>query len=208
MPVQPCLRRRCRVSLDEALIAVRKGHGEEVGLLLHPGDDHDRFAEVRLGMPRRMRQRHEHLSKATAPLPNVILDDGLPAVEAVLVAQPVEYPLRRVALLAVNRSVLFQYTVNDIGEGVELRALRRLTAPISRRHRVRQHLLHGISRNTKSTGCLSLAQPINMAPKSDSSIKLHGVHPPGPSIQKKDRRLDGGRVLLRPLPVHPAATVA
>jgi hypothetical protein len=28
----------------------------------HPADDHDRLAEVRLRMPGRMRQRHEHLA--------------------------------------------------------------------------------------------------------------------------------------------------
>ncbi len=60
------------------------------------------------------------------------LDDGLPTRKAMLVAKTLEYPLRRVALPAVNhvvnhavnRSVLFQNTVNDIREGVQLRALR------------------------------------------------------------------------------------
>ncbi len=57
-------------------------------------------------------------------IPDVILDDGLFTREAMLVAKTLEYPLRRVALLAVNRSVLFQNTVNDSREGVQLRALR------------------------------------------------------------------------------------
>ncbi len=62
-------------------------------------------------MARRMRQRHEHLPETTAPFPNVILDDGPPTREAMLVAKTLEYPLRRVALLAVNRL----HGGNDLG---------------------------------------------------------------------------------------------
>jgi hypothetical protein len=65
-----------------------------------------------------MRQRHEHLTLATAPFPNVILDDGLFARKAMFVAKTLEYPLRRVALLAVSRSVLFHNAVNDVREGI------------------------------------------------------------------------------------------
>jgi hypothetical protein len=110
-----------------------------------------------------MRQRHEHLPETTAPIPNVILDDGLPTREAMFVTKTLEYPLRRVALLAVNRSVLFQNTVNDSREGVQLRALRWLVAAVARRLRMPEHLPHRLSRNAKPTRCLSLAQSINMA---------------------------------------------
>ncbi len=64
------------------------------------------LAKVRLSMAWRMRQRHEHLPLATAPFANVILDDGLSAREAMLVAKTFEDPLRRVALLTVNCPVL------------------------------------------------------------------------------------------------------
>ncbi len=107
---------------------------------------------------------------------HVILDDGLPAVEAVLFAKTIEYPLRRMALLPGNRLIVLKNVIYNAREWVQLRSLRQLTAPISRRHGVRQHFLYSISGNTKPTGRLSLAQPINMARKPDSSIKLHGVH--------------------------------
>ncbi len=75
-------------------------------------------------MARRVPQRHEHLPQTTAPFPNVILYDGPLTREAMFVAKTLEYPLRRVMLLAVNRSVLFQNTVDDIREGSQLRTLR------------------------------------------------------------------------------------
>ncbi len=49
-----------------------------------------------------MYQRHEHLPQTTAPFADVILDDGLAAGEAMLIAKALEYPLCRVALLTVN----------------------------------------------------------------------------------------------------------
>ncbi len=161
--VQPGLRRRRRVGRNEAGIAVGKVHGEKMRPPLDAGDDRIRLAKVRLSVTRRVRQRHEHLTLATAPFPDVILDDGLFARKAMLVAKTLEYPLRRVALLAVNRSVLFQNTVNDIPEGVQLRALRWLAAAVARRLRVPEHLPHRLSRYAKPTRRLSLTQPINMA---------------------------------------------
>ena len=160
--VQPSLRRRRRVGHGEAGIAVGKVHGEKMRPPLDAGDDRIRLAKVRLGMARRMRQRYEHLPETTAPFPNVILDDGLPTREAMLVAKTLEDPLRRVALLAVNRSVLFQNTVNDSREGVQLRALRSLAAAVARRLRLPEHLLYRLSRHAKPTRRLSLAQSINM----------------------------------------------
>jgi len=44
-----------------------------------------------------LRQRHKHLPQTTAPFANVILDDGPPTHEAMLVAKALEYPLRHVA---------------------------------------------------------------------------------------------------------------
>ena len=69
-------------------------------LLLDAADDDHRLAEIGLGMTRRMRQRHEHLPAAPFALAHVILDDRVAAGEPVLVPQPLEHPLGRVALLA------------------------------------------------------------------------------------------------------------
>ena len=73
-------------------------HGEVVGLALDSTDDHQRFAKVTLGMSRRMRQRHEHLSGPTTALPDVVLDDCVLAREPVLVPQPLIDTLRRMTL--------------------------------------------------------------------------------------------------------------
>ncbi len=65
---------------------------------LDPGDDRIRLAKVHLGMAR----RHEHFTLTTVLSPNAILDDGVAAREAVLIAETIEDPLRRMALLTVN----------------------------------------------------------------------------------------------------------
>ena len=75
-------------------------------LMFGPGDGLIRLAKVRLSMARRVRQRHEHLPQTTAAFANVILHDGLTTRKPMLVAKALEDPLRRVPLLAVNRSVL------------------------------------------------------------------------------------------------------
>ena len=131
MPVQPGLRRRRRVGRNEAGIAVGKCHDEKMRPILDAGDDRIRLAKVRLSMARRMGQRHKHLTPTKAPFPNVILHDGLFAREAMFVAKALEYTLRRVVLLTVNRSVLLQNTVDDIREGGQFRAFRWLASPIS-----------------------------------------------------------------------------
>ena len=104
--VQPGFHRRSWIGAHEASVAVGKRHDEEMRPMPHASDDRIRLAKVRLSMAWRMRQRHEHLPLATAPFANVILDDGLSAREAMLVAKTFEDPLRRVALLTVNCPVL------------------------------------------------------------------------------------------------------
>jgi hypothetical protein len=80
-----------------------------------------------------------------------------------LVAKTLENPLRRVALLAVDGSVLRKNTVYNIREGTQLRTLRRMTAAIAWRLRMPQHLPHRLARNAKPTSRLALTQPVNMA---------------------------------------------
>jgi hypothetical protein len=52
------------------------------GLL--PGNNGQGLAEVRLGMPWRMGEWHEHLLRTSALLAHVILDDGVAAGETLL----------------------------------------------------------------------------------------------------------------------------
>ncbi len=101
------------------------------------------------------------------------------------VAKALEYTLRRVVLLTVNRSVLLQNTVDDIREGGQFRAFRWLASPISRRFRMPQHLPHRLARNAKPTCRLSLAQTINMAGQPNAQIYRSTVYILPPSISKK-----------------------
>jgi hypothetical protein len=78
---------------------VRQVHREEVDLPLRAGDHRQRFAEVDLRMSRFVPQRHEHLARPLAPLVHVVLHNCAPAGVAVLVAQPLENPLRGMLLL-------------------------------------------------------------------------------------------------------------
>ena len=106
---------------------------EAVGLALHPADDHQGLAEVALSVARRMGQGHEHLLGLTAMLPDVVLDDGVSAVEPVLVPEPLEDALGRVALLPGDLMVLFEDPVNDARKGLQLGTPGRSLPPVARR---------------------------------------------------------------------------
>ena len=104
------------VGLHEATVAVGQIQDQVVGLLLHPADDHQRFAEVALRMARRMEQRDEHLPGLTAALPYVVLDYGVLAPEPILIPQPLKDALGRVPLLLGDAQVFFQNPIDDAGE--------------------------------------------------------------------------------------------
>ena len=87
-----------------------------------------------------------------------------------LVAKTLEYPLRRVALLAVNRPVLNQNTIDDIRESVQLRALRRLTAPVTRRNRIRQYLDNRLAVDPEPPSRSPSAQSLSMTRQPHTAI--------------------------------------
>ena len=178
MAVAERLGRLGRVRLDEERIRVRQRHGEVMQLAPDPADLAERLAEVHLGVPGRMRQGHEHLLGPALLLPNVVGDDGDAAGEAVLVAQPLEDPLRRVPLLLRKGPVRLQDLVDDRDERVELRAHRGLRSPVPRRHRVLQDLRHRLAVDPEQPGRRSLAQPIDMARSPHTRIEFHRVHLP------------------------------
>lgn len=71
-------------------------------------------SQVGLRMPRRMRQRQEHLSRPLSPTGNVVLHDGEAAREAVFVPQLVKDALGRALLLLLRPTfVLGQETIDD-----------------------------------------------------------------------------------------------
>src|SRR4051812_46923553 len=67
----------------------------------------------------------------------VVFYDGDPAGVAVLVAKPLEDPLRGMPLLLWSRFILQQDLVDNGGERVELRPRRRPAPPVPGRHRKR-----------------------------------------------------------------------
>lgn len=135
MAVHPGLGGRRRIGADEASVAVRQVEGEEMRRLLDAADHNRRLAEVGLGVARRVMQRHEHLPPAPPMLPDVVFHDGVAAGERMLVAQPLEDTLGRVALLGALEKVLPQPLVDDFGKPVQLRPLDLGPSPVSRRHR-------------------------------------------------------------------------
>ena len=161
MAVQEGLGGLRRVGLDVAAVAVGQVQDETVGLALHPADDHQGLAEVALGVARRVGQRHEHLPCPTAMLPDVVLDDGVSALEAVLVPEPLEDALGRVPLLPGNAMIIVQNLVYDAGVGLKLRAPRWALSPVARRHRVGQHLAHRVPVQAEHAGGFPNAHPLH-----------------------------------------------
>ena len=96
-----------------------------MGLLFDATDHHDRFPEVGLSMASGMIERNEHLPVSPPMFPNVVLDDGVAALEPVLITEPFENPLGRMPLLARPLPILRKPLIDDPGEPVQLRALDR-----------------------------------------------------------------------------------
>ena len=107
-----------------------------MGLTLHPADDRQGLAEVALSVARRVGQWHEHLPGMASALPYIVLDYGVLAIKPILVPETLKDALGRVALLPGGVMVLFQYPVNDAGEGLKLGTPRRSLPPVAWRHRV------------------------------------------------------------------------
>ena len=118
MSVTERLGRLSWIRLHETPVAVWKVHGEVVGFLLHSADDHTSFTVVALGLSRRMGQRHEHLSRLSTPLANIVFYYRVLAWEPVLVSQAVIDALARVALLLRERLIVLQNTVDHSFVGV------------------------------------------------------------------------------------------
>src|SRR5918994_4964038 len=122
---------------------MRQVKSEEVDLALDATDDSDGFTKVCLGLPRRMHQRHEHLSSPLPPASHIVLHDREAARKAIFVPKPLENPLRRMLLLLRSRLVLSENALDHWNKAIKLRLCRRLLAHVTRRHRELHHLVHG-----------------------------------------------------------------
>jgi hypothetical protein len=195
MSVAEGFRRLCRVGRNEDRVGMRQVHRKEVDFALDAADHADRFAEVGLGMPWRMHERHEHLLRPLAPAGNVVLHNRDLARKPVLVAEPLENALARVPLLLRPILVGRQNRINNAGELVELRPERWLRAHVSRRHRELQHLRDRSRVDAKPICRTTLADPLDHNGVPNPRVKLHCLHPPAP-CRLRQRTLTAA-VLLR-----------
>ena len=179
MAIEKGFRRLPRIRLHEPQIGMRQDQAEEGDLLSLPADLDYRLAEVDLGMARRVMERNESLARRLPTGPDIILHDRIPAREPVLVAQPLENPVRRVPLLArhLRIGVRLQDRVDDAGEPVQLRTPHRLPPPVARRRRIAQHLLHRPAVDPEPPTGLVMAQSLLDNRQTNRRIELHAVHP-------------------------------
>ncbi|QFT71799.1 hypothetical protein FIU92_02060 [Ruegeria sp. THAF33] len=97
-----------------------KVQGKEMGLLFNATDHNHSFAEIDLSVARCMIKRHEHLAMPSTVLPNIILDDGVTTLEAMLITQSLADPLGRMPLFARSLPIFRQPLINDPGEPIQL----------------------------------------------------------------------------------------
>jgi hypothetical protein len=140
MAVAKGFRRLRVIGLHENRVALRQVHDEEADLLLGAAEDDRRLAEVRLGVSRQVRQRHEHLLAHLPPGSHVVAHGRITAVEPALVAKPLEDPLGGMALLCRRPLVIIQDLLDEGLVIRELRAAHRHLALVPGRRRARHHL--------------------------------------------------------------------
>ena len=161
----------------------------------HAADDGQGLAKINLGVAGRMRQRNKHLPPALSDTADVVLHNGDLARKAVLITQPLEYPLRCVTLLLRTILILFQDTVDNTDERIELRADRRPRPDITRWHRIAQHLPDRARVDPKTTSRFALAQTLNHYRVANPPIQFHSLHPP--TLRSKMQRAIADGILLR-----------
>src|SRR5271165_3957835 len=174
-----------RIGLHKAGVAMRQVDGKEVDLALYPGNLRHRLAKVRLRMAGIMPQRYEDLELPQSARQHVVLNNGDPAGIAVLVAKPLEDPLRGMPLLPRPALILRQDTVDDPGERIQLRTRRRPAPPVPGRYREHQHLGYCPRVNPKLSRRFPSAQTLDLYRVTNPPIKLHHFHPPPSAITPK-----------------------
>ena len=142
-----------------------------------------------------MRQRNKHLPPALSDTADVVLHNGDLARKAVLITQPLEYPLRCVTLLLRTILILFQDTVDNTDERIELRADRRPRPDITRWHRIAQHLPDRARVDPKTTSRFALAQTLNHYRVANPPIQFPLAS--SPTLRSKMQRAIADGILLR-----------
>jgi len=164
---------------------VRQVDRKEVDFALYPGDLRQRLTKIRLRMTRIVPQRYEDLELPQPARQHVVLNNGDPAGITVLVAKPLEDPLRGMPLLPGPALILRQDTVDDAREWIELRTRRWSPPPVPRWNRERQHLGYCPRVNPKLSRRFPSAQTLDLYGVTNPTIKLHHLHPPPSAIKPK-----------------------
>ena len=157
MAAQERLFRLERILLDEARVRVRQVHAEKVELLPHAADHAHSLAEIHLGMPRRMRPRHERLTALRPADPHVIPDHRVAAGKALLVAPPLKDPIGRMPLLDRSSPVRPEDRVNSRQHRTQLRLQDRQRPRVAGRQRKSAYLLDGFPAQTEYLCSLTTA---------------------------------------------------
>ena len=134
---------------EERRIAVRQTDAEMVEPGQLAADNPVRLAKIHLRVSGPLPQRNEHLAVAQPGAGHVIPNYRDAAGEAVLIAQPLAYPHRRMALLGMHRVVVRQYPVDDLGKPSQLAAVHPSVSPMQRWLRKDQHLVDRLAANPK-----------------------------------------------------------
>lgn len=134
VPIAESLCRLRRVGFDKTTVRVRQVHAQIIEPHLFARNIAIRLTKVCLRVTRTMAQRHEHLTGTLRGLRYVLAHDCITAGEAFLSPQPLENPVRRVALLLVNRAVALQNFVNPSHERAELLGSGPFAPPVARRN--------------------------------------------------------------------------
>ena len=133
VPLEERLGALAREGAAEGRVGVRQRHDEQRDLRRLAVEGDLGLAEVDLGLAGAVGQRDEDLGAGAPPGGDGLLDDGLPAGIAILVAEPLEDPLGGVPLLPGGLLVVLEDLVDDGEEGVELGPGAGRGPPIARR---------------------------------------------------------------------------
>ena len=195
--IQECFRRLRRINLHERHVRIGQVHVEDVELAAHAADHADGFAEIHLRMPGRMMQRYELLRPPLSSLAHIVGDNRDATRKPVLVPQTLENPLRRVALLPRCLPIRFQDRVDNRDKRIELRFLRRNTAPIPGRLRKTAHLRDSVTVQAKNKSGFASAVALNQHETPYCRVSLHGIHLPALPSESEKESLASDRILLR-----------
>jgi len=151
--------------------------GKEVRLLFNSTDDNQRFAKVRLAVPRGVAQWDKHLLAAALLGTHIVFYNRVSAIIPAFIAQPFKYPLGRMPLLARAGIILGQPLVNLTCVRIKLGPLDRRSTSVPGRFRIRQHLRDTVPADPKIPSYPTPAQTVLKVSVTDLQIQIHGEYP-------------------------------